>query len=179
MAQSAGRISCPRCGANNFNTVTACWKCGTALSSGASQQSLASAVPVQPPGTASGRMPVGTVSYGQEAPVSYAPSAPLPDGDPGVAKRAAIALGLTIPFLGLPIGWTFMMIEDRRKQSIGRICATWSLIGLLIQLVGMYVLAQQSVPIMMRLLGPALDSAARRSGGGSGGDGGLGGGLNP
>lgn len=179
MAQSAGRISCPRCGANNFNTVTACWKCGTALTAGASPQPQSASMPVPSSAYAPERPPVGPPPYAPAAPVSYSPAASLPDGDPAMAKRAAILMGLTIPFIGLPVGWAFMMIEDRRKQSIGRYCATWSLIGLLIQLLGMYVLAQQSAPFMMRLLGPALDAAARRNAGGGGNDGGLGGGLTP
>ena len=27
MASADGRIACPKCGANNFDTVTVCWKC--------------------------------------------------------------------------------------------------------------------------------------------------------
>src|SRR5207248_2569961 len=119
MAQRAGRMTCPRCGANNFDTVTSCWKCGTALGAGAS-----SAIPVAAP------LPAAPVAY----PAERAPSAPQPalypaaapaasatSGDSGVAKRAAFYMGVTLPWIGLPVGWIFMMIEDSRKQAIGRL----------------------------------------------------------
>ncbi len=72
-----------------------------------------------------------------------------------MAKRAAIALALTIPFLGLPIGWAFMMIEDSRRQAIGRFCVNWSLIGLVLHLFLMYLGMQASVKLMMQFL-PAI-----------------------
>lgn len=74
-------------------------------------------------------------------------------GDPGVARRAAIALALTLPFIGLPVGWVFMMIEDERKQAIGRVCAVWSCISLVLQLMLMFAAAQS--------LGPVLQAAVR------------------
>ena len=38
MAQRSGRINCPRCQSNNFDTVTVCWKCGASLVTGAPSQ---------------------------------------------------------------------------------------------------------------------------------------------
>jgi hypothetical protein len=187
MAQRAGRISCPRCGANNFDTVTSCWKCGTPLSAGGS----AMATPPVSGGAPypAGRAAAPTAIYGQNEGNPYAaeraqPSAPAyapvgsysytpsgAAGDPGVAKRAAIALALTLPWIGLPIGWVFMMIEDERKQAIGRICAVWSTIALVFHLLLMYV-AMQS---LSHLLLTALDMMGKM--GGHGGGGGLGGNL--
>src|SRR5579871_4368828 len=133
MAQRAGRLTCPRCGANNFDTVTACWKCGTALGTGASAAPSAAPVPSVPMAAPVERVSPPPATYAAPA---YVPAAAT--GDPGVARRAAIALALTIPWIGLPVGWVFMMIEDSRKQAIGRVCAVWSMIGLVLHLLLMY-----------------------------------------
>ena len=161
MAQRVGRITCPRCGANNFDTVTSCWKCGAPVGPGAAS----AAMPMPAPAPAAASMPA---SYGQEraaAPIQY--SAPIPSGDPGVARRAALALALTLPFIGLPVGWIFMMIEDRNKQAVGRLCAVWSLVGLVVHLVLTYLMFQQSVPLLLKVLVPVMEGAARRNAGGS------------
>ena len=73
-------------------------------------------------------------------------------GSSATAKRAAIALALTIPFLGLPIGWAFMMIEDSRRQAIGRFCVNWSLLGLVLHLFLTYLGIQASVKLMLPFL---------------------------
>ena len=176
MAQRAGRIMCPKCGANNFDTVTSCWKCGAPMSAGGAPVAQSPPVPQQAtmmhaPAYAQER-PGG---YPQPAPMAYpAPAAP---GDTGVARRAALYLGLTIPFIGLPVGWIFMMIEDRNKQAIGRWCAMWSMIGLVLHLLVTWFMIQQSVPFALRMLGPIMEGASRRSAGG--GEGLPGGGALP
>jgi hypothetical protein len=150
MAQRTGRVSCSRCGANNFDTVTACWKCGTAL--GAAPVSM----PVMPP--------AASMSGERPAPV-YMPT--TPSGNPALAKRAAIALALTIPFLGLPIGWAFMMIEDSRRQAIGRFCVNWSLIGLVLHLflgyLGMAALGQLALKYLPMIAGGLQNSSRNAS----------------
>ena len=37
MVQRAGRVTCPKCGANNFDTVTTCYRCQSSLITGAQQ----------------------------------------------------------------------------------------------------------------------------------------------
>jgi len=88
-------------------------------------------------------------------------------GDSGVARRAALWLGLTIPFLGLPVGWIFMMIEDRNKQAVGRRCVAWSLVGLLIHLVLTYLLFQSVVPYV-KLFTSIIGNAGKHSAGSGG-----------
>jgi hypothetical protein len=56
-------------------------------------------------------------------------------GNSGAANRAAIWLGLLLPYFGLPIGLAFMMCDDRRRQEVGRICILWSLVSLAAHLV--------------------------------------------
>ena len=94
-------------------------------------------------------------------------------GDSSLAKRAAIALALTLPFIGLPVGWVFMMIEDHRKQAIGRVCANWSLIGLVFHLLLMVALAKSSTDMLMRFLVPVMSNMQNKSNGGGGLPGGL------
>lgn len=209
MTQRAGRVICPRCGANNFDTVANCWKCGAPLGAAAPQNASApnhpnnlngpSSLPM--PGAVSrnaptsggmmaggampdGAMPVGMPGgamerdrsgnaappYANYAPAVYAP--PPVTGDSGAAKRAAIALALTIPWIGLPVGWVFMMIEDSRRQAIGRVCVNWSLIALVFHLLLMFVAAQAAGGLLQTLLKPAMDAAMQsgsRAGAGSGG----------
>lgn len=158
MAQNAGRIACSRCGANNFDTVTSCWKCSAPLGA-------APAGAVLPPLVAPNPAPL----YAQERPLHAAPlPAPLPTavpGDQNMAKRAAVLLGLTLPFIGLPVGWVFMMIPDRGRQTIGRWCATASIISLFIHIVLFYAVAASAVPLMLKLLGPAIGGATQRAAG--------------
>ena len=76
-------------------------------------------------------------------------------GDPGMARRAAVLLALTIPWIGLPIGWTFMMMEDRKRQAIGRYCANWSMIALVFHLLLSFVFVQSLqayLPLVMGIL---------------------------
>jgi hypothetical protein len=149
MAQRTGRLSCSRCGANNFDTVTACWKCGAALSSAGAP------MPVMPVAAS-----MAPMSGERPAPV-FMPIAP--SGNPAMAKRAAIALALTIPFLGLPIGWAFMMIEDSRRQAIGRFCVNWSLFGLVLHLflgyLGMAALGQMALKYLPAIAGGLQNSS--------------------
>jgi len=172
MAQRAGRITCPRCGANNFDTVTSCWKCGAPV--GAAM----AAPPVPMPAPALSSPPPSFAYERAPAPMPYA--VPPPTGDSGAARRAAIALALTLPFIGLPVGWVFMMIEDRQKQAIGRLCATWSLIALVLHLLLTYIMIQNSLTFIQRVLVPVMAGAARRNAAGAdGGDGLPGGGGMP
>jgi hypothetical protein len=164
MAQSASRITCPRCGANNFDTVTSCWKCGAPVGQMAGPPTSA---PIQQSQAVLPSLSSAPLQYAQErVPGPVMQAAPLPTGDSGVAKRAALLLGLTIPFVGLPVGWVFMMIEDRNKQAVGRWCAMWSMIGLVLHLFVTWFMIQQSVPLMIQLLGAATKGMARQNTGG-------------
>ena len=122
MAQTSGRIACPRCGANNFETVTACWKCGAPLNGAASANS-ANAASSASSASAASTFAGGYVNAGAERaagvpnPAVFMTPPVANSGDSGVATRAAIALALTFPWIGLPVGWCFMMIEDRRKAG--------------------------------------------------------------
>ena len=91
-------------------------------------------------------------------------------GDTGVAKRAAIALALSFPYFGLPIGWAFMMIEDQRRQAIGRFCVYWSLFGLVLHCVLMFIAAQALGTALM----PVMESLIKSRGGAGAGSSGSG-----
>lgn len=170
MVQRTGRVTCPKCGANNFDTVATCYRCQSSLITGA-----------QPPAA----MPGGTGMMTDRAGKSVPMNAPLPPainpamnapmnapgqspmmappsqaympdyngGDPGVARRAAVLLALTIPFIGLPVGWAFMMMEDRKRQAIGRYCVNWSLIALVFHLLLSFVFVQSLASYLPMILG--------------------------
>lgn len=147
MTQSSGRITCPRCGANNFETVTSCWKCSTPLAAGAG-----------------GRGAITLASELNSESPRHIPDARASTGDPDLANRAALYLALVIPFIGLPVGWVFMMIEDRRLQRVGKTCVIWSLAGLIfhILLFGAFsnMVVHQIGPLLKIMSGAAGGSSA-------------------
>jgi hypothetical protein len=105
-------------------------------------------------------MPLSVPMAGERpAPVAMAPTA---TGNSAVAKRAALALALTVPFLGLPIGWAFMMIEDARKQAIGRFCVNWSLLGLVLHLFLGYLGMQACIKLVLQY-GPMIAGGLQNS----------------
>ena len=165
MAQRAGRLVCPRCGANNFDTVAACRKCGAPLSGAVSAG--VSAPPMAPP-----VVPRATSGYERPSSPSTGVAfvSAVPTGDPAVARRAALALALTIPWLGLPIGWAFMMVEDSRRQAIGRLCAVWSMIALVFHLLLMFVLVQPMISMAQQLLLPMATQMMKGREASGGGD---------
>ena len=162
MAQTSGRLTCPRCGANNFETVSACWKCSAPLHGGGGASAGSSAA-----ASASAGGGYGAERGVGSAPVAYMSPPVVSTGDSGVATRAAIALALTFPWIGLPVGWVFMMIEDRRKQAIGRVCAVWSMIALVFHLLFTFVLIQSAMSQILPILVGVM-KARSESGGGSG-----------
>jgi hypothetical protein len=53
---------------------------------------------------------------------------------PGLAPKAAAALGLLLPWAGLPIGIAFLMLDDPRKARLGWIAIGWSIAGTVLNL---------------------------------------------
>ena len=106
----AARVRCLYCGANNFPASTACWQCKRPLKAA----------------------PTGS-------PVSLMPSSALPGlptdsrltplAETALAPKAAAALGLTFPYVGLPVGIVFLMLDDPRKTHLGWITIGWSVLG--------------------------------------------------
>ncbi len=135
MATAAtGRMTCAKCGANNFETQAACWKCGTPLGSGSREQGAGNREP--------GFAPV--------APLSFAP--PLPNVDPSVANWVGIVGGLLVPIAMLPVGLAFLMWDDRRKVEVGRIATIASLVGTLFHAVFTYFAVAGAVGAAMKMM---------------------------
>ena len=104
-----GRVRCLYCGANNFPSSAACWQCSRPLKAMPPVPTVSpSASPVQASGTAGIRP-------------TFAES-PL-------APKAAAALGMMFPYVGLPAGMIFLMLDDPRKTQLGWLLIGWSVAG--------------------------------------------------
>lgn len=177
MTQRAGRVVCPRCGANNFDTVTACWKCSAPLASattgytGYTPSPISNPVSIPNPPQFTSQPQSGAPTEG----FAYrAAAAVIQAGDVARANRAAFWLGITMPYFGFPIGLAFMMCDDRRRQEVGRICILWSLVSGVLHILLTFVSLLGMREWMMMFLGAAKTGLNGRSGGGLGG---LGGGM--
>ena len=118
----AGRVRCLYCGANNFPSSASCWQCHRPLkampsapadapaSAGAASAAAVGAAPALPPG------------YGQ-------PAARLRAAESALAPKAAAALGMLFPFVALPAGMIFLMLDDPRKTQLGWLMIGWSVGG--------------------------------------------------
>jgi len=107
------------------------------------------------------------------APLQRPSVLPVQEGDPRAAQRAAVWLGLSLPYFGYPIGWAFIMMENHKRQAIGRACILWSTIGLIAHFVLMIFASAALTPMMIKLLSAAMSSQGGGSGGGGGGGVGL------
>jgi len=168
MAQQAGRVVCARCGANNFDTVSACWKCSSPLSA-APVQGYSSApivTPNPPPYNPS------QATYGTEQLAYRAATVAHQVGDIAKSNRAAFWLGISMPYFGFPIGLAFMMCDDPRRQEVGRLCILWSLLSGVVHCLLMFVSLLGMREWVMTLAGVALKGASSRGGGLGGGLGG-------
>lgn len=195
MAQRAGRIICPRCGANNFDTVSACWKCSTPLAGGVTNAVPPASAPMP------AAQPAPSMPSMQAASAAYAPSTPTPSagpetfayrataaaqqvqqaayqmGDTARSNRAAFWLGILMPYFGYPIGLAFMMCDDKRRQEVGRICIFWSTISMVVHCLLVFVSILGMRQWFEIILGAAIKGAKSGAGGGGLGGGGFGGGL--
>lgn len=154
MSATPGRIACPRCGENNFDTQAACWKCASPLRG----SPAASSRPVATPNVVSG----------SAAPASVY-TAPTPTMDPAVAVWSAIALAVLFPYVAVPVGIVFLMLDDRRKAEIGRIALIWGIVATIVQTLFMFAVTQQSLKqamVLMQAFGRGMPSASSTTGAG-------------
>lgn len=117
----AGRVRCLYCGANNFPASAACWQCSRPLK----------AMP-EPPAPGASPAAAGPASLPGFAPVSPARGALT---ESPLAPKAAVAMGLLFPFIGLPAGMIFLMLDDPRKTYLGWLMIGWSIGGTLLSVV--------------------------------------------
>lgn len=88
----------------------------------------------------------------------------------GRSTRAALWLGLLFPYVGLPVGLVFMMLDDDRRYEVGRLCVIWSCVSLVA-----HILVLMLVSIGMREILFAMVQGARGAASRAGGMGGYGG----
>ncbi len=134
----AGRIRCLYCGANNFPTSASCWQCGRPLK----------AIPAGSSADASAPLPASSMLPGQSSRVSPA----LAHTESALAPKAAAALGLLFPYIGLPVGMVFLMLDDPRKTQIGWMTIGWSVLGTVLNTIAFSVLSAMIAPFLKGLL---------------------------
>lgn len=145
-AVASGRVTCAKCGANNFETQAACWKCGTPLGAGVREQGTGNS------GVSSDSRPLSPVPY------SLAPS----NVDPSVAHWVGIIGGLLIPIAMLPVGLAFLMWDDKRKVAVGRTATIASIVGTLFHAIFTYFAVAGAVGAAMKML-PGMGGKAPSS----------------
>lgn len=131
---ASNRLICAHCGANNFDTQAACWKCGVPLGAAAAPAPPVAA-PVPSAGAPLHASPRPSSADRPAVPLA-APVRPQPSVDPAVANWAAIVGGLLMPAILFPVGFVFLMLDDRRKLELGRISLIASVAGTVLHLLG-------------------------------------------
>ena len=144
MSVSPGRVLCSQCGVNNFETQAACWKCGAPLRAGAAPANRPSA----PPGA-------------QTPAMRAADGAPPASVDPTLANAAAFSLALLFPFVAVPAGLIFLMLDDRRKAQIGKLTLVWGVLFSLLHVLFTGWLLREAVAQVRGLL-PSLPGQPQR-----------------
>ncbi len=136
----AGRVRCLYCGANNFPASAACWQCGRPLK----------AAPAGAP--EAGTLPPSTALPGIAA--AQHPLASRPFTEAALAPKAAAALGLMFPYIGLPVGIVFLMLDDPRKTQIGWMTIGWSVLGTVLNSIAFSILLGLLAPLLKGLPHP-------------------------
>lgn len=160
-ATETGRRVCPRCGANNFDTQAACWKCGAGL--------VGSAPPVAPPvaPVASPPLRPSASDVPGARPVTPARPATTPV-DPAIANWTAIISSLLMPYIMLPVGVVFLMLDDKRKLEVGRITLIASVVGTILHTIAFAAFSaavyQQLLPFLPGMAGKAQEIRSAREG---------------
>ncbi len=153
MNRGSGRVTCPRCGANNFDTVTACWKCSAPLTGAATSPQPDRASPAS-----------AGQSFGGVGGAAQAAGFRSISGSNAASERAALWLGLLFPYFGLPVGLVFMMLDDDRKQQLGRICILWSCLSMLVHVAFLAAAALGMRELLFAALQGVRGAASRGSG---------------
>lgn len=135
----AGRVLCPQCGVNNFATQAACWRCGASLAGGGATVSA----PGRPAAAPGGDAP-------RAAGTAYRPVASI---DPAVATWSAWILAFLFPFVAVPVGLVFLMLDDRRKADIGKITLIAGTIFSLLHLLATWAMLQPVIGVVRTLGG--------------------------
>jgi hypothetical protein len=91
-------------------------------------------------------------------------SAPPRSGVSPAALRAALWLGLLMPYVGLPVGLVFMMLDDESRYEAGRACVLWSCVSLIAHFIVMAVIGLGMREMLFAAL-QGIRGAADRAGG--------------
>ena len=153
----AGRVRCLYCGANNFPASAACWQCGRPLKAAVAGAPEAGTAPLPSalPGIAPSPRPMPSRSLTESA----------------LAPKAAAALGLMFPYIGLPVGIVFLMLDDARKTQLGWMTIGWSVLGTVLNSIAFSVLLGFLAPFLKGFSHPGSSPGGLPSVPDMGGDG--------
>ena len=114
------RMVCSKCGANNFSTQAACWKCGAVLGVGTT--------------TPAARVASQPLHFAVPQPHLDGAAIPVPV-DPAIAIWTGIILAILLPTLAIPVGMVFLMLDDRRRIEVGRITLLCGIVSFMVQFI--------------------------------------------
>ena len=128
-ADETARVRCLYCGANNFPGAAECWQCKRPLRAARAEK------PLPELATAPLPSPLGIPARGLPRPSSFVTDVV----DPKLAGKTAALLGLMFPYVGLPVGMVFLMLDDPRKVQLGWQNIGWSLVGSVINIFALFL----------------------------------------
>ena len=107
-------------------------------------------MPAGSPTSAEAPLPASYMMSGQN---SRAASA-FANTESTLAPKAAAALGLIFPWVGLPVGMVFLMLDDPRKTQIGWMTIGWSILGTVLNTIAFSVLSAMVAPFLKGFVHP-------------------------
>jgi hypothetical protein len=158
---TGGRVLCSKCGANNFDTQAACWKCSTPLTGAGYAGGGTVSRPVPPPSVAPTLSP--NLPNAPIAP-AYAPAAYQARVDPSVGFWASIALAVFFPAIAVPVGIVFLMLDDRRKGELGKLTLIAGIISSIVHSIVTAWLVQALFMTMFARLPQLIPGLGERTG---------------
>jgi hypothetical protein len=169
-----GRRVCPRCSANNFDTQAACWKCGAPLTGVAGAAPMAPASPVASPPSAPMGAPASPRPAGAGMPAGmsplpvavpdYRPVGAVNDLEPAIAIWSAFALAFFFPYIAVPAGLVFLMLDNRRKADVGKAALLWGIVFSIAHFLIYSWMTAAAVAQMRQMLPPPLGTGLGRIG---------------
>lgn len=147
MSETGDRITCPKCGANNFPSSAVCWQCGEPLP----QQQKATPPPDQQPTSQDGQAPP---SSGQQP--------PHPGWHPTGDTSIYVVMGFVFVFVGVLMFCCCPVIFSVPGMALGGIAyARGDKLGLVVLIIGGATIVLYGVFLAIGLVAMPLQDGTR------------------